>query len=442
MKCIRATLFLILTIGFLGIGLFVSSHAATFAREIVVANSFRQERLEALGYNCGLGEYLVIWSVDVGGGDTDLWGRRASQYPQFHWIGGAFPIAIAAAPERAASVACSPIGDGEYLVVFEYALSANDIDVKGQRVAAQRGGGDAGSELIGPTIDIATAVGNEQHPGIAYLPSTQQYLVAYERNNDIWGRRVSQHRQGDGGGETIGDEFPIAANASRVETQPTVNASTQQSYFLVTYAYQFGGDDYDIRGQRVRGFSAPGDQLIDTFFDLAIFTDRETRPAIAYHQNMQAFLVAWQRTSGSNDDVWGVWLDERVLSGNPAIADSFAIANDAVAHESTPNVDIDSSSNDVVVALSYSSMPGAFSQLGTVWLDSDPWASNPIRTPLDVYSERSFSFVNPLIRLCRGQPWMLAGYSARYGTSEDADHDAHLLSAARASTLLPMIWRS
>jgi len=442
MKSIKSYLFLAFLMAVLGIAILVPGYAATFAYEIMVADSTRQERLQTIGYNCELGEYLIVWSVDVGGGNTDLWGRRASHYPQFHWIGQAFPIAATGSPERAVAIAFNPFGDGEYLVVFEYAFSPNDVDVKGQRVAAQQGAGDDGSELIGAAIDIGVTVGNEEHPHVAYLPSTKQYLVVYELDHDIWARRVSHYHQGDGGGETSGGEFPIAANASRVEMQPVVSAGTQQSYFLVTYAYEFGGDDYDIRGQRVRGSSTPGNELIDASFDLAVSTDCEISPTIVYHQNAQAFLVAWQRTSVENDDIWGVWLDELVLIDAPATTAPFAIANDAVALEAAPSADIDATSSDVVVAFSYAPLPGTFSQLGLVWLEPDLHASSPIRTPLDVYPGRSFSFDDPVVRLCRGQSWLLVGYSARYGTSEDADRDAHLLSAARATTLLPMIWRS
>ena len=209
-----------------------------FAREIGVANTALDERLQAVAHNSVHDEYLVIWQVDKGAGDTDLWGRRARMIPFFTWITPAFAIAATSTPEQNPAVVFNP-SDEDYLVVFEQAWSSTDVDIYGQRVAGRAGGGDNGGELKGNSVSIGFTNLSETQPAIAYLPGSQSFLAVYTANGDIWGQRLARYHMGDGGGDRIGSAFVIASDFEHAEGSPTVVAGTQQSYFLVTYSYQF-----------------------------------------------------------------------------------------------------------------------------------------------------------------------------------------------------------
>lgn len=359
--------------------------AAIHAMETIVAASGLDEDLEAIGYNSHRGEFLVIWQVREGA-NSDLYGRRAVMTPAFAWLGQAFVIANSSRAERNAAVAYNS-NDGDFLVVYEYEWNVTDVDLRGQRVA-RRG-------------------------------------------------------LGDGGGELIGSVFPIAADFQRSEKEPVVITVGQQGYFLAAYAYAFGSGDFDILGQRVHGTPQAGSQLLNPAFDIAFSETSETEPDLAYSPSRQAILAAWTSSSGGDSDVWGAWLDERILSGSALIGASFTLAADPVAVERGVVVDVDPTRADSAPAalLTRQANAGAGERLGVLWLDPNPLAGVRILEPLYLFPERPFTFQQPVLKVCHGKPGMLAGYSARFGVSPNTQDDAHLLPTTRWNVLLPLIRR-
>lgn len=416
----------------------VKGASQPYAQEIVVSASTSNEQIEAIAYNSVRGEMLLVWSVDAGEGNYDVWGRRASFCGAFRWLGEAFPIANTANSERVAAAAFNS-SDNDYLVVYEYQFSQHDSDIWGQRVAGYTGGGDQGGELKGAAFMIGATVGNETTPDLIYLPSVQHFLVVYALDGDIWGRRVARQHLGDNGGELIGDEFAIAFDFQRAEKEPRVQASTQQSYFLVTYTYAFSEDDWDVRGQRVRGLHKQGDELIDTSFDIAFTTDSEIRSTIGYSQNAQGFIIAWEASSAGNTDIRAAWLSETKLSGDPMIGTPFALAEDLVALEQSPFIDVDPANGDVVVA--FSVIPDTFlqSRLGILWLNPDPLASPRLLRPLSLFPERPFAMTGPQIELCHAQAGMVLAFDASAGAGGASEYDVYLLAGARWALLLPLL---
>lgn len=416
------------------------SQGAPILREIEVAGGDRDQRVQAVVYNCNRAEILVVWQVDMGGGDTDLYGRRARPGSGFQWLGEAFVIAETSSPERDAGVAFNPL-DGDFLVVYERQLASGDIDVVGQRLAGWSGGGDNGPELRGAAFNISATVGREVDPDLAFLPATGQFAVVYELNGDIRAQRVARYHQGAGGGELIGDDLIVAADFERAETEPVVAAGSQYAYFLVAYSYEFTPGDLDLRGQRLRGASTPGDELIGAAFDLAFGSDAESGPRLSYSQSRQAFLAAWTATAAGNSDVRARWLDERVLSGDPGLGAVISVADSPFAAETSPWSDIDPIGGDTIISLTSSPAPGAAARVGLVRLNPDPLAPQPVLQPLALFPDRPFPFASPRLALCPNQPTMLIGYDARFGVDPNYQHDVHLLVGGRWSVALPMLLR-
>ncbi len=438
MKLMRFGSVLVLVLGMIWTMAVMRGSGTTMAKEIIVADSGNDEHLQAIAFNCNRGEYLIVWSKDVGGGDTDLWARRASLRPSFHWIGAPFVIAESSRPEQAAAVTFNPLAD-EYLVVYELIFSEADADIKGQRIAGWSGGGDNGPELKGVSIDVAVTVGKETRPDAAYIPATAHYLIAYESDGDIWGRRLAERGQGDNGGELIGEGFAITADTDRQKSEPAVAVSTLQSYFLVTYNYEYRTQDSDLRAQRVQGMTGTGSELISGPIDIAFSANDEHAGAVVYAPHVQAFFVVWQSDSGNNRDLWGAWLDEQVMNGNPTFVGPFAVAADGTAQEFTPAADIDLTSGETAITFSYRDDTMPHVRLGLVWLNPNPLVVPPVSRPLHVFPERPFSFIHPDISMCRGQPDMVLAYTAE--VNADQEHDVHLLAASRWASILPMIWR-
>lgn len=416
------------------------SASAPFLSEVEAANQPQDEQIQAAVYNCNRAEILVVWQVDTGGGDTDLFGRRARLLPGFQWLGGAFVIAATSSPERNAHVAFNPLDD-DFLIVYERQLASGDIDVLGQRLSGWSGGGDNGPELKGSAFFVGATVGKEMGADLAFLAATQQFLVAYELDGDVRAQRVARYHQGNSGGELIGSDFIVAADFQRAESEPAVIASSQQAYFLVAYAYEFSAGDFDIRGQRLRGASSPGNELIDSAFDLAFGSDVEHEPRLAYSQSRQAFLAVWTAAAAGNSDVRGKWMDERVLSGTPGIGLTIPIADSLTAAEGSPWVDIDPITGDVAVTLTSLPAPGAAARVGLAWLNPDPLAAKPILRPFALFPDRPFPFSEPRLTLCPNQPTMIIAYNARFGVDPNYQHDVHLLVGGRWGVAMPMVLR-
>lgn len=409
----------------------VQARPDIFAREIPIATSPAQERLAALGVN-SRGDYLVVWETDAGGGDTDIWGqfidltgRRLSQ---------AFPIAATAKPEFAARVAYNP-DDNEFLVAYEYAYQDGDHDIRGQRVD-----GD-GPTLIGNALTIGVTTGDERTPDVAYLSATGQYLVAYAMDGDIWARRVARRGHGDGGGDFLGDEFPVASDPLSPESQPAVAAAFHENYFLVTYTYTFSQEDDDVLAQRVRGAETSGDQLLGEKITLASSLEREHASALAYSPRARAFITLWQVSIPFSEDVLGRWVDAGDLSSKPFIGDAFDVAADAVTMERWPQVDVDAASGQVVAALASAAAPGDWYRPAIVRLNGDPRGVNPVLVPPRALPERAGHALAPRIKLAAGRTHFFQGYTLQWGTSPEADMDAYLYLTDRWSVTLPMILR-
>ncbi len=413
----------------------ISPYAPTSARpavpsdDIPIATSPAQERLDALGVN-DRGDYLVVWEVDAGGGNLDVWGQYVALSGQK--LGEPFPIATSSKPEYAARVAYNA-QDDEFLVVYEYGYQADDHDIRGQRVDGKKGA------LIGPALGVGVTTGDERSPDVAYLPATGQYLAVYVMDGDIWARRIARRGQGDGGGDFLGDEFPVAADPLSPEKEPAVAAALHESYFLVAYAYAFSQEDDDVLAQRVRGAEASGEQLLGGKITLAASLERENGPALAYSPQARAFIALWQNVIPFSEDVRGRWLDAGDISAKPFIGREFEVAADAVAMERSPQVAVDAASGQVIAALTYASYPGDWRRPGLVRLQGDPWASQRILQPLSALPAGDGNALAPRIQLADGRMHFFLGYTIQWGTSPDADMDAFLHLADRWRVLLPLL---
>lgn len=406
-----------------------------FARETPVDISPAKASLDALGVNA-TGEYLAVWQVDAGGGNFDIWARRAVLQPDFRWLGDAFAVADSAKSERAAAVAYNPTDD-EFLVVYEYVYNAEDSDVRAQRVA---GSAAAPADVIGPVLSVGVTTGNENMPDVAFLAATGQYLAVYSMDGDVWGRRIARRGQGDQDGDFLGDEFIIAADAY-AETHPVVAAASAESYFMVAYTYAFSPDDDDVRAQRVRGQMQNGEELLGAHPALADSADRENAPTLAYSSSAHAFITLWQVSIPFNHDIRGIWVDAGNYSDKPIIGQAFDVAADVLAMENAPQVDVDARTGEVAVAFSYADMVGSWSRPALVWLTPDPRVEKHVSRSVQALPERSFQTLAPRIRLWSGQSRFLTGYTARRGTSADADRDVYLLDVSRWGVALPIISR-
>lgn len=155
---------------------------------------------------------------------------------------------------------------------------------------------------IGDTIDIALSSETEADPAVA-LCAYDQYLVVYERNNEIYGQRL------DSEGNLLGSAFQISDD-TLPDAEPDVACEWTYNRFVVVWEHDFGGagTDYDIRAQVVYGgHQTSGSQLwgsrVNVSEDGSEIDERD--PAIACNSNDHTCLVTFEYSNTGSGDIYG-----------------------------------------------------------------------------------------------------------------------------------------
>lgn len=189
----------------------------------------KQNINQAVVYNPGHNEYLVVWSTEQDEWSTDLWVRRVrsdgSLYPQI-------AIAVSAGEKLInAGAAYSPQQE-RYFVVFEDPDDANPDDTNLSAVIFDYDGGN-----LSGFLSVDDSAYYEGHASVAYNTQDDEFLVVYENNNgscsEIYGRRFSALT-----GLPLDSAWPIRNCAAGIDLYtPHVAYNPERNNYLVAYEY-------------------------------------------------------------------------------------------------------------------------------------------------------------------------------------------------------------
>ena len=98
---------------------------------------------------------------------------------------------------------------------------------------------------LGDIIHFTDNSLNENLLAVAHCAS-DQYLVVFQQDNDIYGQRLDQS------GGLIGNEFLIS-NGSAGSSNPDVACGWYRDVFVVTWQYDYLGPDNDIFARGIYG---------------------------------------------------------------------------------------------------------------------------------------------------------------------------------------------
>lgn len=194
------------------------------------------------------------------------------------WTGPELTIASDSVDERAPAIAYNSNHD-EYLVVWTDSSTGSASEILGQRIFADGGG------LAGGDVTVSSGAEDRDNPKLAHNAVRNQYLVTW----DVAGSNVSAVRL-SATGATVGGEFSIAGWPS-VERGPTVASCRYADQYLVAWEsdQDTGGADWAIYMRFVTGTGEPGSvRLVD---DTAA-PEREVETvcdAVGYQ-----YLMVWQ----------------------------------------------------------------------------------------------------------------------------------------------------
>ncbi|RKH89168.1 HYR domain-containing protein [Corallococcus sp. AB045] len=252
-------------------------------------------------------DFLVAWDEASGINAVRVSGATGQR------LGSAFAVSVGQGSRNSPAIT---FDGANYFVVWSDSRNTFS-DIYGARVRASDG-----AVLDSSGIPIARLSGAQHSPAVSFNGS--QFLVAWtdDRNSsatDIYGARVSV-------AGTVVDPAGIAISRA-IGTQSGVSIAAAGDTFFVTWDdTRAGAAQSDIYGARVR--SADGVVLDPQGLALATGPESQVSNSCAFDGSQ--FLVVWQRTSGSQRDVWGVrvGVDGTVLGQTVALASSLTHAEE------------------------------------------------------------------------------------------------------------------
>jgi hypothetical protein len=221
--------------------------------------------------------YLVVWSHDVQGNGVnwDIRGRFVDRMGPISNI-GVLNIASSTTTEIDPRVVYAT-RHNTFLVTWRNYVPLRYVDISGRRVWIDGSGFPNSS---GSDFTIQHGSENIFDYDVAYNPSRIEYLVAYDDNENVFGRLLSNNAQ------TVGGELVIAAWPGP-ENHTVVASCPGQDQYVV--AWQGHNADYGIYARFVGG-----DGSINTVKPIADNVGDDLHPDIACDLSGQRYLIAWE----------------------------------------------------------------------------------------------------------------------------------------------------
>jgi hypothetical protein len=290
----------------------------------------------AIAYNATEHEYLVVWTATDNDGATtgnEIYGQRIDAATGAEIGADDFRISAMSGPGVSPFDAFAPAvawssAANEYLVVWYGDTGAGglideELEIFGQRLdaaGAEIGANDFRISAMGGTGNLTSTA---RHPGVAYDPVHDQFLVVWHANAnpsgsielEIFGQRL------DGSGDPIGaDDFRITdmgppTNDSFDATLAEVAFNPDQLEFLVVWnaddnAGGMGVGEYEVFGQRID--AQTGSEIGFDDFRISDMGGSGTTSyaaqemSLAYSETAHEYLVAWR----GDDNVGGLINEE------------------------------------------------------------------------------------------------------------------------------------
>lgn len=283
-----------------------------------VASSARGKRQPSVAYDPVRDRYLVTWIYDYWGNGTDYdiygrfipWDGPSASFIDFSicpWTNNQWRPAVAFARTQ-----------DEFLVVWMNDGASPGVAkyISGRRVWA-----DGSGFPVNP-FSISSGPEDREHPDVAYNLARNEYLVTWDANiggGNIYGMRLSGTGTPLGGGE-----FAIAGWSAN-ERHPSVAACHKADQYLVAWEsdQDTGGSDWAIYARYVSGGGVPGNVYL---------VDDSTGPDLAVEVNCDAggrqYLLAWEVPYVTS--WYGVW--GRMAYPNETMDAMFPIIDPGPSH--------------------------------------------------------------------------------------------------------------
>ncbi len=254
-----------------------------------------------VAYDAAHDQYLVVWTRDFNGDDSD-WDVYGRIIPWDGPVAGksAFSICSFTSQQRTPRVAYADTS-AEFMVTWwNEGYSGGHSYISGERVSTS-------GTLIGSNFTVTSDANEERFaPDIAYCKTWDQYLIVYQRMDDVLGNIYSVRLNGTGTIQGSGD-VGIAA-WSDAETAPRVSAS-QGTFgeWMVVWQSDVSGMGKEVYG-RTAWVGTGVDTEVGSVAHIAGTSIDESFPDIAadLQGDSNIFLVSWEQQYANSSGYFGI----------------------------------------------------------------------------------------------------------------------------------------
>lgn len=252
--------------------------------------------------------YLVVYTYDTSGNGSnwDIYGRVIP------WSGpdvnlSDFPICDWPSNQRHPAVAYART-QNEFLVTWVNGLTGSS-SIGARRVYTTGG-------FPGNAFTVSSETEECDFPDVAYNLARNEYLVTWDvlkgaSNLDIYGTRLSATGAIlTGGDPAVTGEFPIAGWPS-IEQRPAAAACSLEDQYMVAWQsdQDTSGIDYAIYARYLNGTAAPGDVVMISDTSLP-----QINVDVACYIYGSKYLLAWQDKYVSGE--YGIWARQAMINGS------------------------------------------------------------------------------------------------------------------------------
>jgi len=237
-------------------------------------------------------EFLVVWMNSTSGVPTYLSGRRVFAATSGFPPGDGFTISSGPENRDFPDVAYN-LARNEYLVTWDITMSGTGLDIYGVRLR-----GD-GVPLGSGEFPIAGWPANEEHPSVAACHLSDQYLVAWQSDQDTGGADYAIYARYLNGDGVPGNVYEIDDTTSP-ETEADISCNAAGCEYLLAWQSRYTNLKFGIWAR-----VAHSDESMNPQFAIMPPGSVEDREYPAVAGGGSTYLVAWehQRTGGTNRDI-------------------------------------------------------------------------------------------------------------------------------------------
>jgi hypothetical protein len=249
----------------------------------------------------GAGGFVVVWTSDGGGSDTDGASIRGRRFDANGMAVGSEFQANTYVTGAQYDAAIGGDGAGGFVVVWTSEDSAG-TDTSGTSVQGRRF--DVGGNPVGEQFQVNGWTTGAQRSPVAGATGGGGFIVVWESEasggTDTSGTSVQMQRY-DAAGLPAGDQVQVNTYTTLTQDVPRVGADGAGGFLVLWESAGSSGDDDDGFSAQARRFDGSGSPVGEEF-QVNTYVTSEQQPHAASPDGSGGFVIVWDSLGSATDD--------------------------------------------------------------------------------------------------------------------------------------------